>query len=232
MTTAYRLSAAAFALLATASLSHAADSLKVTIGGLDKTGRFADDAAFCSPAKSGPTDVSPEVSWSAGPEGTRAYALTMTDPDVPRDLGLINKPGTTIAENAPRITIHHWVLADIPAAVTSLKKGAEGDKLTPHGKPTGATPHGQRGANAYTQFVAANPDMAGTYGGYDGPCPPVNDERVHHYTVRVYALDVPSLGLTGAFDGPALEAAVKGHVLAEGEAVATYALNPKLIGGK
>ncbi len=228
----YRFSATAFAVIATASLAHATDSLKVTIGGLDANGRFADDAAFCSPAKSGPIDVSPEVSWSAGPEGTRAYALTMTDPDVPKDMSLINKPGVTITEATPRITIHHWALADIPASVTRLDKGAEGDKLTPHGKPIGATPHGLRGANVYTSFLAGNPDMAGTYGGYDGPCPPVNDERPHHYTVRVYALDVPTLGLSGAFDGPALEAAVKGHVLAKGEAVATYALNPKLINAK
>lgn len=232
MKSCYRLSAAAFALIATASLGHAADSLKVTIGGLAPSGRFADDAAFCSPAKTGPTDVSPEVSWSAGPKGTRAYALTMTDPDVPKDMSLINKPGVSITEDTPRITIHHWVLADIPASITSIRKGAEGDNLTPHGKPIGPTPHGLRGANVFTGFLASNPDMAGTYGGYDGPCPPVNDERPHHYTVRVYALDVPTLGLTGAFDGAALEAAVKGHVLAEGEAVATYALNPKLIGGE
>ncbi len=228
----YRFSAAAFAVIAAASLAHAADNLKVTIGGLDANGRLADDAAFCPPTKGGPADVSPRVSWSAGPEGTRSYALTMTDPDVPKDMSLINKPGATIEDAAPRITIHHWVLADIPATITTLEKGAEGDAVTPHGKPIGDTPHGRRGANVFTGFLAGNPDMAGTYGGYDGPCPPLNDERPHHYTVRVYALDTPSLGLSGAFDGPELEAAVKGHVLAEGEAVATYALNPKLTGGK
>jgi Raf kinase inhibitor-like YbhB/YbcL family protein len=232
MTFAYRLSAAALALLATASLATAAERLTVTIGGLDASGRFADDAAFCPPNPDGAKDISPAVSWSAGPAGTRSYALTMTDPDVPRDMSLINKPDVPIEDGAPRITIHHWVLADIPATVTALEKGAESDGLKPHGKPIGDTDHGRRGANVFTGFLASNPDMAGTYGGYDGPCPPINDERPHHYTVRVYALDTPSLGLTGAFDGPALEKAVEGHVLAEGEAVATYALNPKLTGGK
>lgn len=233
MTFARRLSAAALALMATASLASAAERLTVTIGGLTPSGRFADDAAFCPPATvTGAKDVSPAVSWSAGPKGTRSYALTMTDPDVPKDMGLINKPGTTIEDGAPRITIHHWVLADIPATVTALKKGAESDGLKPHGKPIGATDHGLRGANVFTSFLASNPDMAGTYGGYDGPCPPINDERPHHYTIRVYALDTPSLGLTGAFDGAALEKAVKGHVLAEGEAVAIYALNPKAMGKK
>lgn len=228
----YCLSVAAFALIANVTLANAADRLTVTIAGLDASGRFADDAAFCPPASSAKKDLSPAVSWSAGPEGTHSYALTMTDPDVPKDMSLINKPGTTIEDGAPRITIHHWVLSDIPATVTALDKGAESDGLKPRGKPIGATPHGLRGANVFTSFLAGNPDMAGTYGGYDGPCPPVNDERPHHYTIRVYDLDVPTLGLTGAFDGPALEAAVKGHVLARGEAVATYALNPKLTGGK
>lgn len=229
MTTQYRLAATALALLATISVASAAGRLTVKIGGLDKAGRFADQAAFCPPDANGPKDISPEVKWSAGPEGTRSYALLMVDPDVPSDLGLINKPGATIAADAPRIAIHHWVLADIPAALTSLAKGAESDGLKPRGKPIGDTPHGRRGANVYTGFLAGNPDMAGTYGGYDGPCPPVNDERPHHYAVRVFALDTPTLGLTGAFDGPALEAAIKGHVLAEGQAVATYALNPRLM---
>ena len=221
----YQLSAAALALML-AGAAIAAEPLKVTIGGLDDTGRLPDTAAFCAPGEGGPKNVSPEVTWSPGPEGTRAYALTMTDPDVPKDLGLINKPATVIADSEPRMTIHHWVLADIPATVTTIPEGAESDGVVPHGKPVGETPYGLRGANAFTGFFTGNADMAGTYGGYDGPCPPMNDARPHHYTVRVYALDTPTLGLTGAFDGPALEAALAGHVLAEGEAMGTYSLNP------
>ena len=67
-------------------------------------GRFADDAAFCPPTKGGPADVSPKVSWSAGPEGTRSYVLTMTDPDVPKDMSLINKPGATIEDTLDQVT--------------------------------------------------------------------------------------------------------------------------------
>jgi phosphatidylethanolamine-binding protein (PEBP) family uncharacterized protein len=31
------------------------------------------------------------------------------------------------------------------------------------------------------------------YGGYDAPCPPWNDARLHHYHFIVYAIDAPTL---------------------------------------
>lgn len=220
--------AGAFALLLMGASAHAGEPLKVNIGGLEGAGRFADSAAFCPPASSATKNVSPAVSWSAGPQGVRSYALLMTDLDVPQDFSQINKPGVTIAAEAPRIPVYHWALDDIPATVTALAAGAESEGLVPHGKPVGMTDHGRRGANVYTTFLAGNAEMAGTYGGYDGPCPPVNDERPHHYVVRVFALDVASLGLSGPFDGAAVEQAMRGHILAEGQATATYALNPSL----
>jgi phosphatidylethanolamine-binding protein (PEBP) family uncharacterized protein len=70
--------------------------------------------------------------------------------------------------------------------------------------------------------------MRGQYGGYDGPCPPWNDEIIHHYHFAVFALDIPSLGLSGTFGGPEVLAAMKGHVLAEGEWIGTYTLNPAM----
>jgi Raf kinase inhibitor-like YbhB/YbcL family protein len=217
--------AAAFS--ATAPL--AADlKLSVKIGGIDASGRFSDSAAFCPPGI-GSKDVSPDVSWSAGPKGTRSYALLMTDPDVPRDFSLINRPGTMISEDAPRITVFHWVLADIPAGIMSIDEGAESNGLVPGGKPVGIAPYGLRGANVYTSFLAKTDGMAGTYGGYDGPCPPINDQRVHHYTLEVVALDVATLALSGPFTGEDVEKAMAGHILASGEAIANYSLNPSLI---
>lgn len=203
-------------------------ALTVRIDGLDAGGRFADAAAFCPPAGAPKKDISPGVSWSAGPAGTQSYVVLMTDPDVPQDFSLINKAGVMIPADAPRISVFHWVLADVPPTITALAPGVESEGLTPGGKPIGPTSHGLRGANAYTMFLAKVEGMAGTYGGYDGPCPPVNDERVHHYTIRVVALDVKTLGLAGAFDGEAVEKAMVGHVLANGESVATYALTPAL----
>ena len=213
-----------------ASTGHAQDRLRVKIGDLDRFEHLPDRAAFCPPASSTTKDVSPAIEWSPGPTGTQSYALLMTDPDVPKDFSQINKPGVVIAAAAPRIPAYHWVLDDIPVAITSLASGIEGDGLAPHGKPVGVTGHGRRGANIYTTFLASNAEMSGTYGGYDGPCPPVNDERPHRYVVQVFALDIRSLGLSGPFDGSSVERAMRSHVLAEGEAVATYALNPNLRG--
>ncbi|MDR3517151.1 MAG: YbhB/YbcL family Raf kinase inhibitor-like protein [Azospirillaceae bacterium] len=223
--------AAVLAAMMTASATYAgSDRLTVKIGGLDRSGHLPDQAAFCPPASSATKNISPAVKWSAGPNGTRSYALLMVDPDVPQDFSQINKAGTVISTDAARITLHHWVLVDIPTTIRSLSSGVESEGLVPHGKPVGETGHGRRGANVYTSFLASNPEMAGTYGGYDGPCPPVNDERPHDYVVKVFALDVPSLRLTGAFDGPSAEKAMHDHVLAQGEAIATYTLNPRLMG--
>ena len=70
--------------------------------------------------------------------------------------------------------------------------------------------------------------MAGDYLGYDGPCPPWNDERLHHYHFRLFALDVETLELPVNYTLADLNAAMDGHVLAEAELVGTYSLNPAL----
>lgn len=199
-------------------------TLTVTIGGLAADQRLPAHSAFCAAegANRGMHNISPEVRWSSGPGGTRSYALLMVDPDVPVDLTLIDRPGVTISTDAPRQTFYHWVLVDIPTSTHALAQGLEGSGLTLHGKPIGNGPVGVRGANDYTHFLRDVPSMAGTYGGYDGPCPPKNDARTHRYIVTIYALDLPTIGLVGAFDGQAVQAAMAGHILARGSATALY----------
>jgi Raf kinase inhibitor-like YbhB/YbcL family protein len=206
----------------------AVPSLQVTVGGLTADGRLPASAAYCPPTKMDPSeyDISPSVSWSRGPAATRSYALIMTDLDVPKDLSLINKPGVTISADTPRVPFVHWVLVDIPPAITALQRGAEGNGFVPKGKPIGPTPHGLRGANVYSHFYPANSELAGTRGGYDGPCPPNNDLVPHRYVTRVYALDVPTLGLQGVFFGEDALRAMQGHMLAVGESEARYSASP------
>ncbi len=62
-----------------------------------------------------------------------------------------------------------------------------------------------------------------------GPFPPFNDERLHHYHFRVYALDVPELELEEEFKLDDVNAAIEGHVLDHGELVAEYTLYPDLL---
>jgi Raf kinase inhibitor-like YbhB/YbcL family protein len=185
--------------------------------------------AFCAPADqghiSGGQDKNPEISWSKGPKGTKSYALIVIDPDVPKDLSDINKEGKIIPVSAKRTKFYHWVLVDIPADTTEIAEGADSSGATAHGKPAGPATDGVRGINDFTGFFASDDKMKGNYGGYDGPCPPWNDQRPHHYHFVVVALDVPSLNLKGNFGGEEAERAMKGHMLAKGEIVGTYSLN-------
>jgi len=56
--------------------------------------------------------------------------------------------------------------------------------------------------------------------GYNGPCPPQGP--AHHYHFHVYALD-RRLTLADNAGRSDFDAAIKGHIFAQGELVATYA---------
>jgi len=203
-------------------------SLTVKVGGLSPDGRLPASAAYCPPTRMDPAkyNISPSVTWSRGPSATRSYALIMTDLDVPKDLSLINKSGVVLNAETPRVPFIHWVLIDIPPEITHLRRGEESAGFVLKGNPIGPTDHGLRGANVYSHFYPKDSPLAGLRGGYDGPCPPHNDVVPHRYVTQVYALDVPSLGLHGAFFGEDALQAMQGHVLAAGEADALYSTAP------
>jgi Raf kinase inhibitor-like YbhB/YbcL family protein len=56
-------------------------------------------------------DISPELSWSGAPAGTKSLALIVADPDAPDP-------------KAPKMTWVHWVLYNLPPATTGLPEGA------------------------------------------------------------------------------------------------------------
>ena len=99
--------------------------------------------------------------------------------------------------DAPGGTWVHWVVYDIPATTTDLPEAASSGSL-----PAGAG----EGLNGWGEA------------GYGGPCPP---EGSHRYYFRLYALDVELDGLQEPARAD-VEAAMQGHVVAEGELMGTY----------
>jgi Raf kinase inhibitor-like YbhB/YbcL family protein len=189
-------------------------------------GKLADDAPMALS-----DNVSPHLVWQDAPAGTRSFALLCVDPDVPSEIEDVNQAGCTLPSSMPRVDFCHWVMVDIPADVTELATGQCSDGVSPKGKQQPVGPPGSRqGLNDYTSFMAGNPDMAGQYFGYDGPCPPWNDELLHRYVFSIYALDVNQLDLPENFTGPDALKAMQGHVLAQSSLTGTYSLNPSVKG--
>jgi len=173
-------------------------------------------------------NLSPRMAWSNPPEGTKSFAIVCHDPDVPSVGDDVNQQGRSVSSDLPRVDFFHWLAADIPAGVDHLDEGVASQGVTPTGKPVGALAYGRVGANSYTQWFLGDPEMGGTYGGYDGPCPPWNDLLVHRYHFTIYALSVPSLDVPEGFDGPALLSSIQDVALALARHSGTYTLNAAL----
>ncbi len=97
----------------------------------------------------------------------------------------------------PRMTWVHWLLYNLPPADGALPEG-----ISPSALPAGTL----QGKNDWQAI------------GYGGPCPPVGRHRYFH---KLYALDAVLRDLRQPTKA-ALEAAMKGHVLAQAELVGTY----------
>lgn len=173
-------------------------------------------------------NLSPELRWSGAPAETKSFVVMVTDLDAPSIADDVNQQDRHVSKDLQRVAFSHWLLIDIPPAVNHIPEGNDSQQVTLGGKASYSDALGRRGVNDYTDFLAANPDMAGTYAGYDGPCPPWNDERLHRYVFSVLALDVATLELPDNFRGPDLEKALAGHVLERAQVTATYTLNPAL----
>ena len=178
----------------------------------------------------------PGLAWDEVPNGTESLALFCIDGDAPQDASLANRSDLMLPLMSARGDFFHWSLVDIPLAMRSIAGGQFSSAVTARGKQAASVPwmdgsgpyYLRQGVNDYTGWFAGDPDMAGDYYGYDGPCPPWNDERLHHYLFRLYALDVPRLALAERFTGRQALEAIHGHILDEARLVVAYSLNPAL----
>lgn len=91
-------------------------------------------------------NVSPALSWSGAPDGTKSYAVICHDPDAP------------LVQNGLYGFVH-WVLYNLPATVTSLEEATEaGDAgLNDRGEKgyTGPMPPEGHGLHQYYFWVLA-----------------------------------------------------------------------------
>ncbi len=171
----------------------------------------------------------PQLGWSDAPAGTKSFVLICHDGDVPSKGDDVNKEGRAVPASLPRVDFYHWVLVDIPATMNAIAEAEFSDGVSARGKPGPEAKHGARqGLNDYTAWFAGDKDMGGNYFGYDGPCPPWNDEILHHYVFTLYALDSARCPVSGAFKGAEVLKAIEGHVLAKASLTGIYTLNPKL----
>ena len=118
-------------------------------------------------------------------------------------------------------------MVDIKPENGSVNEGECSDGITPGGKQNPAGPNGSRqGINDYTKFMAGDPEMQGNYFGYEGPCPPWNDEIPHHYRFQLFACDFEICPVNGNFTSEEVIEAMQGHIIDQVELTGLYSLNP------
>lgn len=217
--------------------------MKLWSDSFKKGGRIPAEFAFAEP-DSGQAggrirlagNRNPHLAWSDVPNGTQSLVLLCIDGDAPADAAKVNREGQSLDASDERADFYHWALVDIPPALPSIAAGQLADGVVPKGKPgpdaalvvlDGLQHQLRQGVNDYTGWFAGDPGMAGDYFGYDGPCPPWNDMRTHHYVFRLYALDVPRLPVEGRFTCLQACEAMRGHILDEAQIIGTYSLNPQ-----
>jgi Raf kinase inhibitor-like YbhB/YbcL family protein len=106
--------------------SFAAD-LTVTSDTIKKGGTVPSDQVFNGFGCSGP-NISPDLKWSGAPKETKAFAVTMYDPDAPTGSGW-----------------WHWTVINIPSTATGLDLGASMKKTLPPGSVEARTDFGKTG---------------------------------------------------------------------------------------
>ncbi len=144
-------------------------------------------------------NISPPLKWSGAPKGTKSYAITLVDPDVPWGKFGLPNPGML-----PGDLFAHWMLYDLPAQVKSLAEGASTKGKLPKGA--------KQLDNTCLEFGKDSPFYQYRQG-YLGSAPPAGD-KAHRYVFTAYALNKPKLDLPANARYPGFISAIAGKVVA------------------
>ena len=147
----------------------------------------------------------PHLRWSGAPSGAKSLVLVCVDSDVPTRADDVNQEGRSVPATLPRTRFPSLGRRGHPA---DRERDPRRRMLRRH---RGQGQAGRRrdragsrqGLNDYTLWFAGDKDMGGQYFGYDGPCPPWNDELLHHYHFVLYATDLARCPVGGSVHGPA-----------------------------
>jgi Raf kinase inhibitor-like YbhB/YbcL family protein len=153
-------------------------------------------------------------------------ALINDDLDVPVDVGTFNQAGEVVSRLQERRALCHWVLVNLAPDDREIGLGEFSNGVAVGGKPGPDGPRGTlQGLNEYTDWFINDPVMAGKYFGYDGPCPPYNDEVAHRYVFTLYALDAARLQVDTVFDKHGALREISNHILASASITGTFSSN-------
>lgn len=175
-------------------------------------------------------NFNPHLKWTGAPAQTQSFAIFCVDSEAPTSSEDANQEGRLVAATLPRRDFYHWAIVDIPSTVHEIAAGECSDGIVAGGKKELTGPAGSRqGLNDYTGYFANDPDMAGKYLGYDGPCPPWNDQRIHRYHFTVYALSGKRAAVEDGFTAQDALAAIKPMIIDQATITGTYAIYSKAI---
>ena len=148
-------------------------------------------------------NVSPPLDWNGAPDGTKAFALLVENPD--------HHTGNWV----------HWVLYNIPPDVARLSEGiSTSTYVLPNGTTQGTNDDRQPG------YTGPCPDpQVKRYDAWGYSAKP--KQSTHRWYFRVYALDA-ELGLAPGATKAELVSAMEGHVLAQGDTMGKFSTSIKV----
>ena len=139
-------------------------------------------------------NINPPLIWTNKPAGTQSFLLVMFD-------------RTFCSGRADSVCRSHWVVKEIPSAITSIAEGTSSTTPLPAGAVLGKSDNAIHGLREYV-----------------GPFP--DSTTIHLYEFKLYALNVASLDCVTPYYNLCLQRAMAGKVLGTASLFGYYLPKP------